>query len=230
MNKFSKLAIGTLTLGALAALSIAPAMAGTTTYSTTKTYSSAGNYYYYYTPGSYSTKYGAFPIYQQPTPAPTPKPTPVPTPSPAPTPKPTPTPTPAPTPAPSAGLTAEESTMVNLVNQERTSRGIQPLSVNSTLVTLARMKSQDMVAKNYFDHTSPTYGSPFAMMQKYGVTYKTAGENLAGAGSVQTAHQNLMNSAGHKANILNTSFNQVGIGIANGSQYGKIFTQMFIGK
>ncbi len=128
----------------------------------------------------------------------------------------------------SNGLSAEESKMVNLVNQERTKQGVKPLGVNMVLVGLARQKSQDMVAKNYFSHTSPTYGSPFDMMRNAGVSYRTAGENLAGAATTESAHQNLMNSSGHRANILNSSFNQVGIGIASGSVYGNIFTQMFI--
>jgi uncharacterized YkwD family protein len=131
---------------------------------------------------------------------------------------------------PSNGLSAEESKMVNLVNQERTKQGVKPLGVNMVLVGLARKKSQDMVAKNYFSHTSPTYGSPFDMMKNAGVNYRTAGENIAGAGTTESAHQNLMNSPGHRANILNSSFNQVGIGIASGSMYGNIFTQMFIGQ
>jgi uncharacterized YkwD family protein len=120
--------------------------------------------------------------------------------------------------------------MVNLVNQERMGQGIQPLAVNSQLTTLARQKSQDMVAKNYFSHTSPTYGSPFDMMKNAGVTYSTAGENLAGAQTTESAHQNLMNSPGHRANILNPKFTEIGIGIASGSIYGNIFTQMFIGR
>jgi uncharacterized YkwD family protein len=129
-----------------------------------------------------------------------------------------------------SGLTAEESKMVNLVNQERTKQGVKPLGVNMVLVGLARKKSQDMVDRNYFSHTSPTYGSPFDMMKNAGVTYRTAGENIAGAATTESAHQNLMNSSGHRANILNSAFNQVGIGIVSGSTYGNIFTQMFIGQ
>jgi len=92
------------------------------------------------------------------------------------------------------------------------------------------MKSQDMVDKNYFAHQSPTYGSPFELMRSQGISYRTAGENLAGAPSVETAHRNLMNSPGHRANILNPNFTHVGVGIVNGGPYGKMFTQHFIGK
>lgn len=133
-------------------------------------------------------------------------------------------------PAPTAGLTADEQQMINLVNQERKAQGLKPLTVDMQLVKLARMKSQDMIDKNYFSHTSPTYGSPFEMMKNNGVSYRTAGENLAGASSVTTAHKNLMNSDGHRKNILNSNYTHIGIGIVNGGPYGKMYTQLFIGK
>jgi len=129
-----------------------------------------------------------------------------------------------------AGLTAAEQQMLDLVNAERTKAGLQPLQADMQLTKLARMKSQDMINLGYFDHNSPTYGSPFDMMKQYGVTYKTAGENLAGNRSVQAAHTALMNSAGHRANILNSSFTHIGIGIVEGGQYGMMFTQMFVGR
>lgn len=164
------------------------------------------------------------------TPAPTPAPTPQPAPAPAPQPTPTPQPTPQPTPAPTAGLTADEQQMFNLVNQERAKAGLPALKVDMTLVKLARLKAQDMIDKNYFDHTSPTYGSPFQMMSKHGVTYNYAGENLAGAPSVDIAHTNLMNSPGHRANILSPNYNYVGIGVKDGGPYGKMFVQEFVGR
>lgn len=128
------------------------------------------------------------------------------------------------------GLTAAEQQMVDLVNSERTKNGLKPLQVDMELTKLARMKSQDMINLGYFDHTSPTYGSPFDMMKTYGVTYRTAGENIAGNQSVQAAHTALMNSAGHRANILNSNFTHIGIGIVKGGQYGMMFTQMFVGR
>jgi uncharacterized YkwD family protein len=127
-------------------------------------------------------------------------------------------------------LTAKEQQMVNLVNQERAKVGLKPLAVDMTLVKLARQKSQDMIDKNYFGHQSPTYGSPFDMMKAAGVTYRAAGENLAGASTVDKAHVNLMNSSGHRANILNANFTHIGIGIIEGGPYGMMLTQMFIGK
>jgi len=139
---------------------------------------------------------------------------------------------PAPTqPAPQpAGLTAEEQQMVNLVNQERAKAGLKPLAADMRLVKLARMKSQDMIDKKYFAHQSPTYGSPFDMMKKEGISYRTAGENLAGANSVTRAHELLMQSSGHRQNILNPAFTHIGIGIVKGGPYGMMFTQMFIGQ
>lgn len=128
-----------------------------------------------------------------------------------------------------AGLTADEQRMLSLVNSERAKYGLAPLAANLKLTQVARLKAKDLIDKNYFSHTSPTYGSPFDMMKQFGITYRTAGENLAGAPGVDTAHTNLMNSPGHRANILNGSFKEVGIGILSGSRYGKIFVQMFIG-
>lgn len=128
-----------------------------------------------------------------------------------------------------SGLTANEQRMLSLVNSERAKYGLSPLVANLKLTQVARLKAKDMIEKGYFSHTSPTYGSPFDMMRQFGITYRTAGENLAGAPGVDTAHTNLMNSPGHRANILNGSFKEVGIGILSGSQYGMIFVQMFKG-
>jgi uncharacterized YkwD family protein len=146
------------------------------------------------------------------------------------TPAPAPTPSPTPAPAPATGITAEERQMVDLVNKERAANGLAALAVDPALVKTARLKSQDMVDKNYFSHQSPTYGSPFDMMKQFGITYTTAGENIACNQSVSAAHTAFMNSAGHRANILNKNFNYIGVGIANGGPCGKMFTQQFIGK
>ncbi|KUO52880.1 MAG: hypothetical protein APF76_14740 [Desulfitibacter sp. BRH_c19] len=144
--------------------------------------------------------------------------------------KPTPQPSqPAPSqPEQSSILSVDEQKMLNLVNQERAKAGLAPLKVHSELVKLARLKSQDMISNKYFSHQSPRYGSPFDMMKSAGVSYTRAGENLAGAPTVESAHTNLMNSPGHRANILNKDFTHIGIGIIDGGQYGKMFTQMFI--
>ncbi|WP_216828304.1 CAP domain-containing protein [Alkalihalobacterium elongatum] len=127
------------------------------------------------------------------------------------------------------GITAEEQEMVDLVNAERAKVGLPALKVNTELTNVARVKAQDMIDNNYFSHQSPKYGSPFDMLQHYGVSYRTAGENLAGNQSVEAAHRALMNSDGHRANILNSHYTEVGIGIINGGPYGKMFVQMFKG-
>jgi uncharacterized YkwD family protein len=146
-------------------------------------------------------------------------------------------PTPAPSapaqPAPSqsvAGLTADEQQMLNSVKSERSRYGLAPLQADLQLTKLARMKSQDMISKGYFSHQSPTYGSPFDMMRTYGVSYRTAAENIAGNGSVSGAHTSLMNSSGHRANILGSRYTHVGIGIVKGGRYGMMFTQLFVGR
>ncbi|MCS5696829.1 CAP domain-containing protein [Desulfofundulus thermocisternus] len=157
-------------------------------------------------------------------PAPQPAPQPVPNP---------PAPRPAPRPEPPAGsvsgLTVDEQQMIQLINQERARYGLAPLKVNMELVKVARLKARDMVEKGYFSHNSPTYGSPFEMMSQFGITYRYAGENLAGAPTVEMAHNNLMNSPGHRANILNANYKEIGIGVVSSPLYGKIFVQMFTG-
>lgn len=136
---------------------------------------------------------------------------------------------PAAPPAQSAptGLSAAEQQLLGLVNQERQQRGLAPLRVDAGLQRVARAKATDMVSRGYFSHQSPTYGSPFDQMRAFGVTYRAAGENLAGNQTVPAAHQSLMASPGHRANILNRMYTRVGIGIVPGSQYGQIFVQEF---
>jgi len=127
-------------------------------------------------------------------------------------------------------LTSDEWEVFNLINQQRSQNGLSPLKIDYEVQRVARIKAQDMVNNNYFSHTSPTYGSPFNMLNNFKVSYRTAGENIAGNSSNSAAVTAWMNSSGHKANILNSSFNYTGIGVINGSKYGKIYVQMFIGK
>jgi uncharacterized YkwD family protein len=114
--------------------------------------------------------------------------------------------------------------MINLVNQERQKAGVAPLIIDNQLSRVARIKSEDMMANRFFSHTSPTYGSPFQMMRTFGINFRAAGENIARTSSVANAHNGLMNSEGHRRNILNPGFTHIGIGIAGGRYY----TQMFI--
>jgi uncharacterized YkwD family protein len=133
----------------------------------------------------------------------------------------------APTAQRAGGSSGEEQSMLSLVNQARSKAGSSPLHIDASLAKLARMKAQDMVNKGYFSHTSPTYGSPFDMLKSYGVDYSYAGENLAGAATVQSAHDNLMDSPGHRDNILNQNFTRVGIGMVSSEAYGRIYVQIF---
>jgi len=87
-----------------------------------------------------------------------------------------------------------------------------------------------MVDNNYFAHESPTYGTPFQMLKSFKISYKTAGENIAGNSSNSEAVNAWMNSSGHKANILNSNYNYTGIGVFSSSKYGKVYVQMFIGR
>lgn len=130
---------------------------------------------------------------------------------------------------PTAGISADEQQIINLVNAERTKAGLKALQADSQLSQMARAKSQDMVSNNYFDHQSPTYGSPFDMMKRFGITYRTAGENIAGNPSVQGAFQAWMKSPGHRENIMNPNYTKTGVGIVKGGQYGMMFTQEFVG-
>jgi len=187
---------------------------GSTYYYSGKSYYNSGSNTYYYNSGN--TWYYGNGSYTPSRPGSTP--------APQPTPKPEPQPEPTPTP----GLTADEQKMVDLINQERAKAGLAPLAVDLGLVDLARRKSQDMIANNYFSHTSPTYGDPFQMMTAAGISYRSAGENLAGARTVDQAHSALMNSAGHRQNILSPTYNKVGVGIATGGPYGSMYTQLFI--
>lgn len=110
---------------------------------------------------------------------------------------------------------AEE--VVKLVNQERAKQGLKPLTSDPLLTKVALAKAKDMYDNNYFDHNSPTYGSPFDMMRKFGVTYTYAGENIAkGQPTPQKVMTDWMNSPGHRANILKAEFNKIGVAYYNG--------------
>ena len=120
--------------------------------------------------------------------------------------------------------------VLNLVNQERTKAGLSRLTLNSELSSVAQMKAEDMAKNRYFSHNSPTYGSAFDMMKDYGISYMTAGENIAkGQKSAEAVMNAWMNSQGHRANILRDRYTELGVGYAvdeNGTTY---WVQMFIG-
>lgn len=127
-------------------------------------------------------------------------------------------------PAPNSKLEAE---MLILINKERKLMGLQPLEADPEMRVVARKHSADMFAKGYFSHRSPEGQDPFDRMSAEKVSFLTAGENLALAQSLQIAHDGLMKSPGHRANILNSSFGRVGIGIQDGGLYGLMITQNF---
>lgn len=129
-----------------------------------------------------------------------------------------------------SSLNSDEKEVLELINKQRESNGLKALEIDYEVQRVARIKAQDMVDNNYFSHESPTYGSPFDMLKSFKVSYKTAGENIAGNSSNSGAVTAWMNSSGHRANILNSSFTYTGIGVVNSSRYGKIYVQVFIGK
>lgn len=120
-----------------------------------------------------------------------------------------------------------EDEMLVLVNRERTSRGLPALEMDPELRLLARSYADQMFKRGYFAHETPEGVDPFERMREANITFGLAGENLALAPSLDTAHNGLMNSPGHKANILRDGFLKVGIGVMDGGLYGKMFVQEF---
>ncbi|WDV44134.1 CAP domain-containing protein [Clostridiaceae bacterium M8S5] len=128
-----------------------------------------------------------------------------------------------PTNIPTGSISANEKQLFNMVNNERIKNGLKPLTLNTKLFSVAKMKSQDMQDNNYFSHTSPTFGKTYSLIKKLGIPYSYAGENIAKTYSVSRAHSGFMGSDGHRKNILNPNFTQIGIGIV-----GNYYTQVFI--
>lgn len=119
-----------------------------------------------------------------------------------------------------------ENEVIRLVNEIRVKNGLKPLTADWELSRVARFKSQDMKDNKYFSHTSPVYGSPFQMIKNFGISYRSAAENIAKWQSTPQAVVNAwMNSSGHRANILNASYTKIGVGYVSD---GKYWTQMFI--
>ena len=126
-----------------------------------------------------------------------------------------------------SSVLAFENEVIRLVNEQRAKNGLKALTANWELSRVARYKSQDMVDNRYFSHTSPTYGTPFQMIKAFGLSYRTAGENIAyGQRTPQAVVNAWMNSSGHRANILNASYTQIGVGYVSNGHY---WTQLFIG-
>ncbi|MCT4595856.1 MAG: SafA/ExsA family spore coat assembly protein [Anaeromicrobium sp.] len=122
-----------------------------------------------------------------------------------------------------------ENEVIRLVNVERSKNGLPALKANWQLSRCARYKSQDMINKNYFSHESPTYGSPFKMMESFGLRFSSAGENIAKGQRTPKAVMNAwMNSPGHRNNILSRTYTEIGVGLAKDKNGVSYWTQMFM--
>lgn len=129
----------------------------------------------------------------------------------------------------SANVGDYEQQVVELVNKERAAAGLPALKMNTKLAGVAEKKAEDLRDKNYFDHQSPTYGSPFDMMKQFGITYSTAGENIAkGQETPSEVMNGWMNSPGHRANILNADYTEIGVGYVTDSNGTTYWVQHFI--
>jgi len=128
------------------------------------------------------------------------------------------------------GLSVDEVTeaeMFKLVNEERRKRGISELSLRSEVIPVARAHATDMWERRYFGHVSPDGKDVGDRLNEAAISYSVAGENLALAPTVQTAHNGLMNSEGHRKNILDPEFKKLGVGVIDNGVYGKMFVQVF---
>ena len=126
-----------------------------------------------------------------------------------------------------ASVLSFEEEVVRLTNEKRAAYGLPALTIKWELSRVARYKSQDMHDIGYFSHTSPTYGSPFEMMKDFGISYRAAGENIArGQTTPELVVNAWWNSSGHRQNMLNASYTQIGVGYVADGHY---WTQMFIG-
>lgn len=124
-------------------------------------------------------------------------------------------------------LSMQEQKMANLLNSDRKSHGLAALTLDPELCRIARIKSADMRDRGYFAHESPTYGRVGEMLKHFGYRYSAAGENIAHHANVDKAQAAFMSSSGHRANILNTGWTKVGIGIVQDAQGYIYATQIF---
>jgi len=130
-------------------------------------------------------------------------------------------------PAP-AGLSASEAGLYELINSARSGEGIRPVEIDMRIVEVARLKARDMIENNYFGHSSPTYGSPGQMLRKFGINFRSAGENLCKAGDVYKAHMLLLNSAkGHREIMLDPDYTKVGVAVVPQGSY-VLIAELFV--
>lgn len=129
---------------------------------------------------------------------------------------------------PAPTIQSLEAEVVRLVNVQRSKKGLQKLKSNWEIARVARYKSQDMINKKYFSHISPTFGSPFKMMESFGIRFSAAGENIAyGQNSPAAVMNAWMNSPGHRANILSATYTNIGVGLAKSKTGVCYWTQLF---
>ena len=126
--------------------------------------------------------------------------------------------------------TADIAYILERINSLRAENGLPALELDSLITATAQTKANDMVDNNYFSHNSPTYGTPFEMMQNAGIIYKAAGENIAGNSDIDDAINSFIESDEHSKNILSNSYNYIGIGIQKSNTYGYIIVLMFVGR
>lgn len=126
-------------------------------------------------------------------------------------------------------ITALEDEVIRLVNVERAKSGHSALAKNKEVSNVARIKSNDFINNNYFAHNSPTYGTPFEMLESFGIPFTAGAENIAsGQRNPAEVMKFWMNSAGHRSNILNSTYNQIGVGVARDRNGNLFWTQIFI--
>ena len=127
-----------------------------------------------------------------------------------------------------ASLSAQEQTAGNLLNSDRRRYGLAPLTLDTALCRIARIKSMDMRDNQYFSHTSPTYGDVRSMLQALGYEYQAASENIAHHATVEKAQAAFLSSPGHRKNVLSSAYTRVGLGIATDPQGYVYLTQIFV--
>lgn len=131
---------------------------------------------------------------------------------------------------PTTLLSKDEQIFFNLINNERIKNNLPEFIIDENLINIARLKANDIVEKNYFSHTSPTYGSIFDMLKNNNIQYSKASENIARNINANSAIESLMNSESHKKNILSNDYEYTGIAVTNSINYGKIFVEIFVSK
>ena len=129
-----------------------------------------------------------------------------------------------------SALTDQEYTLHRLLNEDRARYGLNPLILDEELSRIARIKSQDMVTNRYFAHLSPTYGNVRSMLSSFGVSYLSAGENIARSRSVQHSNAAFISSEGHRRNMLSKSYTHVGIGVVTDPNGFVTVTEIFVRK